>query len=126
MREKLKVGDRLWLVKRPGGRNLAQSEVIVTKIGRKWAQIANAERPTYAEPRIDVETLVCDGGNFTSPGRCYRSKDEYEAIVNLDSAWQQLQGAVRDAWHRPAHLTLADILQINALLSARQETRHGE
>ena len=55
--------------------------VTVGKVGRKWLTL---EEGTHYRYRINVEDLVADGAGFFSPGRCYLSKEEYEATEALN------------------------------------------
>ncbi|WP_156353185.1 MULTISPECIES: beta barrel domain-containing protein [unclassified Sphingomonas] len=105
---KLAVGDRLWLVEKLI-RGTRESEVVVTKAGRKWASIADAERPSYERPRIDLSDLVCDGAGYTSPGRCFRSQAEYEERLRLAETWDAFRQRISSLYRRPNHVTLADI-----------------
>lgn len=79
----LTVGQKLWFVRSGrNGRSGDGMEVIVEKVGRKWAEIS------AGAPRIDIESLVADGGQYTSPGRCYLSEVAYDEIVSLTKAWR--------------------------------------
>jgi hypothetical protein len=45
----------------------------VTKVGRKWLELEGGVW------RADRETLEIDGKGYTSPGRAYASREEFEA-----------------------------------------------
>ncbi len=66
--------------------------------------------------RIDIGTLVADGGQYVSPGQCYESQQVYEQAMALHLAWQKLTRDVRDM-QRPAHMTIEKIAEIRTLLS---------
>tara|TARA_R110000868_G_scaffold236522_2_gene490554 strand:- start:679 stop:1029 length:351 start_codon:yes stop_codon:yes gene_type:complete len=86
-REPLKVGDMLWMVEsRRGGLNGGRT-VTVTKIGRKWATL---DFPSWRPYRIDMETWRVDGGEYSSPARCYASEEVFQQTVRLDASWRRL------------------------------------
>ena len=104
----LSVGQKLWFVP---DRHFGQPrEVTVLKIGRKWAAIS--ERGD----RIDIETLVVDGKGYSSPGRCYRSREGYETIAAANAAWDALMRDLRNTYQRPRGLTVEDIEQARRIL----------
>lgn len=117
---KLKVGDRLWLVERRN-RSDHGSEVVVTKVGRKWTYIADAECG-YDRGRID-ENMVVDAGAYSSNARCFGSQSEYEHNLMLTRAWDDLRWRVEKSYRRPEHISLADIEAINARLSTPEGER---
>lgn len=103
----LKVGQKLWL--QSSVRYLLSREVTVTKVGRKWAYIDNERY------RIDKETLDIDGDGYCSPGKCYHSKDEYEALLALYDRWR---GLSKKMDCMPLDMTFEKINQIEQLLGA--------
>lgn len=105
--EKLSIGQKLWWV--PHQRKWQQpKEVTVLKVGRKWAQLDNNER-------IDLETFIADAGQYSSPGRCYLSQEEYEAKVTIGSAWSNLKRSI-DYKSPPDGVTVEDIEAARQLL----------
>ena len=78
---KLEVGQKLWYV--PSENNGRSREIIIESVGRKWVKARFIGK-------IDINTLQVDGGKYSSPGKCYLSKEEYESYVNLCSAWRDL------------------------------------
>lgn len=105
--ENLFVGQKLWWV--PSNRHGSNREVGVTKVGRKWAQLSNHHR-------IDVQTLVADAGEFSSPGTCYRDQAEYEAAAALERAWSRLRQDISLAYQRPEQVSLENIEAARSLL----------
>jgi len=105
--EKLTEGQILWWVPQ-SQRHALPREVTVTKVGRKWAQLDNRER-------IDLETLVADGGGFSAPGCCYLSQEHHEGVMALHKAWDGLK---RDLEYKsvPTGVTAADIAAARQLL----------
>lgn len=84
MGDALKVGDKLWRVAGDYGRPpVLGRPATVAKIGRKWATLDG-----WQNERIDLETLVIDGGQYSSPGRCYHSRVAYENERLLKKHWE--------------------------------------
>ena len=82
--------------------------VQVEKIGRRWAALSTGRR-------IDVETMWADGGEFSSPGMCWMSKEAYEAHHARALAWGRLATALRNL-SPPAGVTADDIAAARKLL----------
>lgn len=99
----LENGQELWWVTEGSKRAYV---VIVSKVGRKWAQLDNGHR-------IDVDTLVADGGEYTSPGRCYLNRELYEQESAVLSEWKRLKD---DMHSQPKNLSVDDILAARKLL----------
>lgn len=77
----LEVGQELWYVP-ADSRYVDRSKFVkVTKLGRKWVAL---DHEGY---RIDPETLWVDGGQYSSPGRCWPSKEAWEVEVRRARAW---------------------------------------
>ena len=105
--EKLKVGQKLWWVPRYN-RTQPQHEVTVTKVGRKWAQLDN-------HYRISLETFKADGGGYAPPGTCYPSKAHFDAITELNVAWNHFIGDLRNM-RLPDGVTVEDVEAARKLL----------
>lgn len=86
--ESLTVDQKLWcVVTFRHGRYLKtpeQCEVKVLKVGRKFADLSNGERLVLA-------TMTLDGGQYSSPGKCYESKDVYDKTEGARLVWNQLK-----------------------------------
>ena len=54
-----------------------------------WAYLSNGYR-------IDLKTLRADGGNCLSPGRAWKSKEEYDESVARDKLWLIFRILVRE------------------------------
>ena len=104
---KLTEGQKLWWVPQRH-RHEQQREVSVIKVGRKWAQLDNNER-------IDIDTLIADGGQYSPSGCCYLSREIYEQKAALDQAWGKLK---RDLQYgiKPDSVTIADVEEARKLL----------
>lgn len=113
MEKKLQEGQKLWWVYSQNRRGNPR-EVTVTKVGRKWAQLNN-------HYRIDIETLIADGGGYMSPGCCYVNKDIYDREVVLKKEWNDMK---RDIQYQPTPegVTVADIQAARILLRLPSKT----
>jgi hypothetical protein len=98
------VVDRLTI--KHGGR-----PATIGKIGRKWITLDDGKT------RFDAATHVVDNGGYSSSGMVYASQLEYEESQNLALAWQDFKGRMRELYHHPAHLTIADIESMIAKLT---------
>lgn len=106
--DKLEVGQELYYV--PANRRYATPQVVtVEKIGRKWAQLSNRER-------IDIATRRADGGDYSSPGTCWSSKEEYELAVYTQKLWQAFTDGVKAKYCAPETIGVSEILQAAAVL----------
>lgn len=111
---KLVVGQKLWLV--PNERYFGQPmEVTITKVGRKWATCIQGRR----EYRVDMDTLMVDGGDYTSPAQCYLSRKAHEDHEAAAHAWSDLLRVIDRTATPPAHLVADDIREIQARLEGR-------
>lgn len=101
----MKAGDTLWYV--PESRRLVGGggeprELVITKVARVWLHVND---PRGAVKCVNVKTLCADGGGYTSPGRCYPSRAEYEAQQETNEAWNELQRRMRNDYRQPEGLT---------------------
>ena len=85
-----------------------QADVTVLSIGRKWASLSNRER-------IDIKTLEADGRGYSSPGKCYESREAYELSIETQKAWSKLYNGL--TWALPSGMTLEKINEIRSILS---------
>jgi hypothetical protein len=78
-------GQRLYFEPcRFSNRKEAGALVTITKVGRKWLQLSNGFR-------VDAQTLIADGGKYSSPGTCYKDRAAREAVVAAEAAWSSLR-----------------------------------
>lgn len=86
----LKVGQKLFYVVSVNRSRNGSNEIwlSVIKVGRKWATLSGYNQ------RIDLETLEMDGGDYSSPGRCYLSEGEYWSQRELKKCWSTLTNAI--------------------------------
>ena len=101
----LEVGQTLYYVpsQRHGG---DPREVKVTKVGRKWATV---QEGVWFTEKIDLDTLVADGGVYSSPGQCYLSKTHYEEVLAESEAWKRFRSVIDRTFRAPAGVSLEDI-----------------
>src|SRR4051812_6194835 len=111
----LAIGQTLYFV--PAQRhNGNPHDVVVMKIGRKWADIRPADWQRNSH-RIGLDDWQADGGGYSSPGRCSPSKEAYDAECARREAWQGLQRELRNLSGHPPHgVTVEAMTQARALL----------
>jgi hypothetical protein len=84
----LKVGDKLWYTPRSYSSGL-NSWLVVHKVGRKWAHFTGGLRIDITDNRNDV-----DGGGYSSPGRVWRSQEEWHEHVRSQALHDLLRHEV--------------------------------
>lgn len=112
---KLTVGQKLWYVPSDSRYAGQACEVTVERIGRKWANISHGYR-------IDLADWWVDGGQHSSPGRCYASKEAWDDEGHRQKAWR----AVREGFGyrgAPPGITIDAIYQAAALLGIELPAR---
>lgn len=97
---KYEVGQSLWWV--PAQRRGTPHAVNIKAVGRKWLQLDNHER-------VDIKTLFADGGDYSSPGRCYLSEEAWRADVALCVAWDELRLTMSRHYVPPDGVTMSQI-----------------
>lgn len=109
---KYEVGQKLWYVPNRTSAHLRPREVTVESIGRKWV--------TCGRMRFDKETGIVDGGSYSSPGRVYASREEYERIVITEAAWSDFVNSL-SIWRLPGGVTVEKIKAAKALLFGKDK-----
>ena len=104
----LQVGQELWYVP-ADRRNVDQARTVrVEKVGRKWAKLNDYHG------QVSIETMWLDGGKYSPLGKCWLSKEAWEAEIKLNATWNDFQ---RRLSHQPPDgVTLETIAQIKTLL----------
>ena len=110
----LTVGQKLWWVSDRYRNTRELLEVEVTKVGRKWADISNRYR-------VNVQTLETIGKGYSSPGKCYLSKNEYLSEAKTIEAWLSLHGKLSRTYTPPHGVTIETIETVKRLLFGNQE-----
>lgn len=109
----LEVGQRLYYV--PSNKRMGDpEEVEVTKIGHKWAVVNTTSKYAREFGRIGKDSLILDGGQHSSPGRCYLSQQDYEYQVACCVEWQDINR--RMGYSPKQGVTLDAILEAKRLL----------
>jgi len=105
------VGQNLWWVYENSYSNSPRPgcEVAITKIGRKWIDLDNGHR-------VDKHTFYADGRGYSSPGRCYLSREIYEKRVATLKAWRDFSSTI-DPRNPPDLASLESIAQAMRLLN---------
>ena len=98
----MKIGDTVFVVY-GNGRN-ATYNATVEKIGRKWATLSGHH------PKMDIETWTLWGGQYASPGSCYRNEKEYKDKVLISKTWAEFRS--RLAYLQPPNVTVQRIREI--------------
>lgn len=98
----LQPGQKLWYVPEDP-RWEKTREVTVAKIGNRWAELGRKDF------RADLETLEVDGGKYSSPGRCYLSREAWEEEKLLRAAWREFQRDVERANAEGGLITVENI-----------------
>lgn len=90
MQKKPVIGQTLWFVgERSGSKRGRSGDVTVTAVGRKWMEIEGC-----FSGRVELETMKADGQGFTSPGRCYLSKQDWLDKDGARLAWNALRSSM--------------------------------
>lgn len=98
---------------RIGNQSAREHRVVrVVKTGHKWIYISNGQR-------ICRQSLRADGGNYSSPGRCYWSLEDYQKERDTITAWDALKTSVRNQQSVPAGLTSDQIQRAMKMLGFR-------
>lgn len=113
-KNKFHVGQQLYWVY-DNSRMGSNGFVTVESVGRKWIGIGRRRR-------ISAETMRHDGGDYSSYGRCYFTKEEHDAIVERGRAWSALQHLMRNTLGIPDHITTEQIRSAIALLEPPKES----
>lgn len=123
------AGDKLYAV--PTDKRMGKPEwLIVLKVGRKWLTLRR-EGAGFEWGRCDRDTLKVDSGGYAARYVLYRTKEEYEHMVERSKAWERLRALVDRVYSPPPHIPLDAVQQAIAILSAQaiearsDETRSG-
>lgn len=116
---KLKVGQTLLFESSSSANKRVRDKVVVTAVGRKWANIEGAHTG-----RVNVETMEVDGGSYSSPGECFASKEEWLEKTGRRIVWDALKSAMRNV--PPAGVSYAQVLDAAKLLGLPLEAPNIE
>lgn len=92
----LVIGQKLWFVTSTNRSRWGANDyyVSISKIGRKWVYVKHTEGG-YDKGRIGIDDLRMDGGDYTSPGECYISKESYEKEKHRNVVWERILNSIR-------------------------------
>ena len=100
-----KVGQQLWFV--PTDRRWGTSYFLtIEKVGKKWIHFPNNRK-------AEIENLLVMSGDH-SLGRCYVSKDDYEASQKIIRYWTALRSSIH--WNPTPGISVEDIEKACELL----------
>jgi hypothetical protein len=108
----LTVGQQLYYVPHDTSRCKPQF-VTVTKVGRKWAELRDGN---FYLGRVSIKTLLVEAWDFSLPGRCYLSKEDYERENERLDEWLTLRKRLELTWVCPDGISADDIRKAKALL----------
>ena len=118
-RKALTKGQELFLVAGINRGSLTKRTVTVTAVGKKWATL---DYPAHKPYRITLDTWRIDGGDYSSPGECFPSEQEYNAEVALSRNWSAFRRAVENTRSADqAEITVENIQQAAKLLGLKLE-----
>lgn len=83
---KYESGMKLWFIPSDIGTERKGRYVIIGKVGRKWAELVDMGNRAK---RVAVDSFHADGGEYSSPGEFWASKEEAEARVGLADEWER-------------------------------------
>jgi len=110
---KFEAGQKLWFV--PAQKyNGEPKEVEIARVGRKWL-ILSSHNMRHGS-RVDMNNLYLDGHGYSSPGRCYLSKETWEAEQKMESTWYEFKELVRIQCTAKKGVTVEDIQKCKEIL----------
>ncbi len=115
-----KLGQEVYLRYSEGRKHKDTDDLVslyVSKVGRKWVELAVTPDRLNRHYRFDPVTMDVDGEGFSSAGRVYLTRDDYMAAKCRSEAWVNLRNGVSRGYSAPEHLTLADIEAMQAILT---------
>jgi hypothetical protein len=101
----VKPGDMLWYAPYRGNAHL----VTIERVGRKWAH-------TLCRMKVDIHTGAVSGGQYSSPGKCWASRQECESHATTKANWMQLRNEVYSRVLPPPDVTIDVIEKVRELL----------
>ena len=105
----IKTGDKLWYVPNRG----TPCEVTVGKVGRTWFTVREG---FLRNSRFRIDNGCQDGGQYSSLGRCYMSREKYEQKQELIRLWQVFTTATQNRFRPPPEIGAVAIRQAAAIL----------
>jgi hypothetical protein len=107
------VGQKLYFV--PDSLSRGNPKWVgIEKVGKKWLWLEH-------KVKVDKETLIVDGGEYASPGRCWIDEATYQHYVSLKKTWREFRVSVDRYWNVPDGVTIEQIKQASVLLFGERE-----
>lgn len=110
-RSDIKEGARLLLVITHNVRHPQKHEIVVAKIGRRWASY-HVEGKKWLNGQFDLSTFYVDGNGYSSPGRVYRDEFDYDDAVDAERMWKLFAAAVRGRYTPPENVDAGELRHI--------------
>lgn len=113
MSVKFEIGQSLWRV----AERSKPCEVKIVRVDRKWLELSDGHR-------ADVHTLWLDGGRYNSPGRCYLSREMWEAENMRQGRWRLFRSKMNDQYACPTGVTaeqIETVMQILGMMPKEKE-----
>lgn len=107
------VGQKLWYVPNRVSAYNQPRDVTVEAVGSKWVKCDTL--------RFDKESGSVDGSRNSSPGCVYASREEYERIVAIQTAWSDFVKSL-SAWFVPSGMTAEKIEAAKTLLFGEEKS----
>lgn len=114
----LKVGKKLYWVPNRG----EPSEVEITKIGYKWVTL---NYPSWRPYRISRNDFTADGYGYSSPGKCYESKEAFDEMTYRDNIWCDTIKRIHQ-YRAPSEMTTKEIEDLRKKLGLSTEEKITE
>ena len=99
----IQPGDQLFFSTRDSQDSRRNGYRTVTKVGRDWIYFEGSA------PRARIESLIADGGVYSSPGRYWLTQEEYEDERKLYLAWHAFRTDIATIYKLPEDLTIEAI-----------------
>lgn len=116
----LKVGQQVWQEPERWSRSSVGRYVEIIKVGRDWA----TTKAGGGEIRFSLETLVIDGRGFSSPGRVWLTKEEWETDLEMKCDWGDIRSIASGPI--PKHLTHEQIRSIIKTIKPPKENHESK
>lgn len=95
-------------------RHRVMQEMTITAVGRKWLTVKRGV--PGPEGRVDKVTLDVDGGDFSSPGRCYRTERGRDEADEVERLWDHIKASLPHIYWPPPQVDSHAIKRVLAML----------
>lgn len=116
----MKIGDKVFVVWDRGHGSRDGDYMTVTKLGRDWVYLGDRALQRF---RRDDPKMVLDGKQFSSPGRCYPTREDFTAERALNHTWDWFrQNVYNEGLSCPPGVTRENIIAAAKLLGYTRAT----